>query len=72
MCRAAAIAIAAAQDSNTPLHFAAWKGKVECVRVLVQRGANTGALNCVRRAAAPLRRAAPRLKRRGAGRQNAR
>ena len=59
------------QVGNTPLHIAESWGKAECVRLLVQRSANMGARNNVRRAAA-LRRVRGRLTRRVAERQDAR
>ena len=59
------------QVGNTPLHIAESWGKAECVRLLVQRSANMGAGNNVRRAAA-LRRVRGRLTRRVAERQDAR
>jgi ankyrin repeat protein len=41
-----------AQDGDTPLHMAAQYGTEECVRVLVQRGADAAAKNKARHAAA--------------------
>jgi ankyrin repeat protein len=40
-----------AQNGMTPLHWAAFKGKVACVALLVERGANKDAKNDVRCAA---------------------
>jgi ankyrin repeat protein len=37
-----------AQDGNTPLQWAAFKGDVACVKLLVERGANKEAKNTVR------------------------
>jgi hypothetical protein len=44
-----------AQDGDTPLHYAAANGKVECVRVLVQRGADVASKNEARHATAACR-----------------
>jgi hypothetical protein len=48
--RAAVAAAWRAQAGDTPLHCAARAGKIDCVRLLVQRGADAGAKNNVRRA----------------------
>jgi ankyrin repeat protein len=46
-----AVCRAIAQDGDTPLHFCAQYGNVECVHVLLQRGAHPGAMNKARRRA---------------------
>jgi ankyrin repeat protein len=42
-----------AQDNNTPLHFAAFKGHASIVMLLLERGADMAAKDEVRRAARP-------------------
>ena len=42
------------QDGRTPLHKAVYKGKVECVKVLVEAGANIEAKDYVSPSPTPL------------------